>query len=337
MVLSAAVTVGALVGGLWARSAVAQSYGIDLRNTLMPASGGMAGTSVAAPQDMLSAINANPASLSQYRGTHFTFGGAFVEPTVRMTQTRALPALGVEPYSAVSTTPAAIAPNIGASYEVPGMPLPTTFGIALIGAAGGAANFLAEPASNGTSSSLDILQFAPAVSLELTDDLSVGGTLFLGECMLSGPFVGVSAMNSAYALRCDLGVNYRLRDTTRIGGYYQSTQAFRLQDHLRPFGGSQVYDTNVGLPQQVGIGISDESLLDGRLLLAADALYFDWDSAAMLNAFFNAQWALQAGMQYQVNDRLKARLGYSYAGNPVGNADAPRVGGVPVPGGRGCC
>ena len=32
-----------------------QSYGVDLRNTLMPASGGMAGTSVAAPQDCVSA------------------------------------------------------------------------------------------------------------------------------------------------------------------------------------------------------------------------------------------------------------------------------------------
>jgi hypothetical protein len=34
----------------------AQTYGIDMRNTLMPASGGMAGTSVAAPQDFISAI-----------------------------------------------------------------------------------------------------------------------------------------------------------------------------------------------------------------------------------------------------------------------------------------
>ena len=59
-----------------AAPAHAQLYGIDFRNTLMPASGGMAGTSVAAPQDFLSAINGNAAALAQFEGTHFTIAGA---------------------------------------------------------------------------------------------------------------------------------------------------------------------------------------------------------------------------------------------------------------------
>ncbi|MFZ4733751.1 MAG: hypothetical protein ACOYK7_14525, partial [Pirellulales bacterium] len=87
-----------------------QSYGIDLRNTLMPASGGMAGTSVAAPQDFLSAINANPAALTQYEGTHFTIGGGFIEATANLTQTAPVPLLGVQPFSAKSSTPGAIVP-----------------------------------------------------------------------------------------------------------------------------------------------------------------------------------------------------------------------------------
>ncbi|MFM7244960.1 MAG: hypothetical protein ACKO40_12425, partial [Planctomycetaceae bacterium] len=86
-------------------SATAQTYGIDFRNTLMPASGGMAGTSVAAPQDFLSAINANPAALTQYEGTHFTICGAFAEATVNLEQKAAAPLLGVAPFSAKSSTP----------------------------------------------------------------------------------------------------------------------------------------------------------------------------------------------------------------------------------------
>ena len=39
----------------------AQTFGLELHNTLMPASGGMAGTSLSRPQDLQSAINANPA------------------------------------------------------------------------------------------------------------------------------------------------------------------------------------------------------------------------------------------------------------------------------------
>ena len=42
----------------------AQSFGIELHNSLMPASGGMAGASLTRPQDLQSAINGNPATLT---------------------------------------------------------------------------------------------------------------------------------------------------------------------------------------------------------------------------------------------------------------------------------
>ena len=43
-------------------------------------------------------------------------------------------------------------------------------------------------------------------------------------------------------------------------------------------------DVDIGLPQTVGLGISNESLMDGRLLLAADALFLDWSSAALFQS-----------------------------------------------------
>ena len=55
-------------------AAYGQSFGVELHNTLMPASGGMGGASVARPQDLTSAINANPATLTQFQGTQFMFG-----------------------------------------------------------------------------------------------------------------------------------------------------------------------------------------------------------------------------------------------------------------------
>jgi hypothetical protein len=45
-----------------------QSFGVELQNTLMSASGGMGVVSIARLQDLTSAMNANPASLSQFRG-----------------------------------------------------------------------------------------------------------------------------------------------------------------------------------------------------------------------------------------------------------------------------
>src|SRR5262245_36002562 len=79
-----------------------QSYGVEMNNTLMPASGGMAGASNALPQDHLSAINGNPATLTQFPGTHFTFGGAWAEATYNIDQLAPLPLVGVQPYSAKS-------------------------------------------------------------------------------------------------------------------------------------------------------------------------------------------------------------------------------------------
>ena len=53
-----------------------QGYGSDLQNIMAPASGGMAGVSVARPQDVPSAIFGNPATLAQFEGTQFTSAAA---------------------------------------------------------------------------------------------------------------------------------------------------------------------------------------------------------------------------------------------------------------------
>ncbi|MEE2936612.1 MAG: hypothetical protein VYA84_11520 [Planctomycetota bacterium] len=54
----------------------AQAVGILLQNNLMPASGGMGVASIARPQDVQSALEANPATLSQRKGTQFSLSGS---------------------------------------------------------------------------------------------------------------------------------------------------------------------------------------------------------------------------------------------------------------------
>lgn len=330
LILRLAAVLGLSVAAL---PAPAQTYGIDFRNTLMPASGGMAGTSVAAPQDFVSAINGNAAALTQYEGTHFTIGGAFVGPTARLSQADPLPLLGVQPFSQKSGTPGAIVPAIGVSQELDGFALPTTVGLAVLGAAGGGSSYIQAPASNGTSSYLLFLEFAPSVAVALTERLSVGGTLFVGDGYASGPFVGVSNMTNAYALRGGVGVDYLVGDDTRLGAYYQSTQAFRFPNEAILFGQSRPIGVDMGLPQTVGLGISNESLLDGKLLLAADALFLDWDSAALFKSIYKPQWVMQLGAQYRMTDKLKLRAGYALAENPIDHGFGTSIGPIQVPGG----
>ena len=114
-----------------ARSAHAQSFGVEVFNNLMPASGGMAGASIATPQDLQSAINGNPATLTQYRGTQFGLGGAWIEPTYNLSVAPpGLPFVG--PFDAKSDAQGIAAPNIGVTQDFSAWGLPVTMGLGLM-------------------------------------------------------------------------------------------------------------------------------------------------------------------------------------------------------------
>jgi len=324
-----ALAVCTLVGEV----ARAQSYGVELNNTLMPASGGMGGTSVARPQDFLSGINANAATLTQYRGTQFTLAGTFAGSTYDIDQSGAVPLLGVTPFSAKSGTPGTVIPNIGVSQELSAYGLPVTVGLALVGSAGAGTSFLKNPQSNGTSSYLLVLDFAPSAAIKLTDQLSIGATMFVGDGYLSGPFVGVSSMTNAFALRAGVGASYELTEATSLGFYWQSKQRFNFRDAVVLYNTTTPVDVSLALPDQFGLGIANNRLLGGRLLLAADVLYLQWKSAELFQSIYRNQWVMQLGTQYSVTPRTKLRAGYALAQNPLDADVGTSVSGIPVPGG----
>ena len=64
-----------------------QAFGVELQASTLPASGGMGGAGIARPQDLQTTLALNPATLSQFKGTQFSFGGAWVEPTINLETT----------------------------------------------------------------------------------------------------------------------------------------------------------------------------------------------------------------------------------------------------------
>ena len=311
----------------------AQPYGVSGGNNLMPASGGMGGTSVARPQDFLSAINFNPAALTQYEGTQFTLAGTWAEPTFNLDQRVALPPpLNVGAFSAKSSTPGILAPNIGMFQQVEVGGRDMHLGLALISASGLGTSFLHVPEANGTSSYLLCLEVAPSVGFQLTDDLAVGAGVFLGTAFLEGPFIARSAMQNDYALRANVGVDYDLSDETNVGFYWKTRQNFTFHNREILIPRTRGIDVKLGLPEQFGIGVANSSMVDGRLLFAADVLYFMWDTAEFWKNQYRNQWILQLGMQFEVNDHLKIRAGYDFAENPIddnigttGNTNADNI------------
>lgn len=318
----------------------AQSYGPQLGNTLMPASGGMAGTSIARPQDLTSAINANPATLTQFHGTQFLVGGAWAEATFNLNQTGnvGLPNSPIiTPFSAKSQTPGSAVPSVGVTQELSAYGLPVTLGMGLFGASGAGTDFRSVAESNGTSTFLTVLEFAPSAAVRVTERFSVGATMFIGNGFLDGPFVGDGAMTSAYALRGGVGMSYALTEATSLGAYYQSVQRFRFKDEVRLLLLDGTFDitrdVHLSMPQTVGLGIANTSLMDGKLLLATDVLFLDWSSASLFRNIYRPQWVLQVGTQYSLNPRTRLRMGYAFAENPIDSSVGTSVGGISVPGG----
>jgi long-chain fatty acid transport protein len=318
---------------VFGNTANGQSFGVELHNTLMPASGGMGGASTARPQDLTSAINANPATLTQFQGTQFLFGGAWAEPTYNVEHDGGvLPGIGT--YSAKSGTPGAAGGNIGVTQDFSALGLPATLGIGFISSAGGGADFRDVAASNGTSSQLVVLEITNGVGVQMNDRLSAGASISLGTAFYDGLFVGQSAMVPDYALRGNVGFAYDLAPSTTLGFYYQTKQNFTFDDAIRLELAPGVFDpitrdVKMSLPDNLVLGIANSSLMDGQLLLAFDVIYKQWDNADLFEAVYDNQWVFQAGAQYS-SGRKRLRLGYVFAEDPLQSNVGISAGGVTV-------
>lgn len=317
------------------QTAVGQTFGIELHNNVMPASGGMAGTSLTQPQDFLSAINGNPATLAQYKGTQFTFSGAWIEPTINITQNTPLPLVGVTPFSGKSQAPGTALGNIGVVQDLGFLGIDGTMGIGFLGNAGLASDYRQFVPSNGTQLTYLALDIASGVGVNVTERLSFGGTFFLGTSYLDGPFNNTSSVQVDYGVRGSAGFNYELGRGTSIGGYWQSKKRFTFEDFFRTATGA-FGPLTLEHPENIGVGIANRCLMNGRLLVAADVLWKRYSDAALLQSLFKDQLAVQFGAQYVVGPRMKLRAGYAWNENPMLETvpgfifDFVPIGGIPA-------
>ena len=333
-IIVAAIAIAACIG--FTSPIRAQSLGVELHNSLMPASGGMGGVSIARPQDLTSAVNANPATLTQFQGTQFTFGGGWAEPTFNLTQTSNIPIVGpnplVEPFSAKSTAPGVPVGNIGLTQDLSELGLPVTLGMGFVTSAGAMIDFRQVPESHGTNAGLAIFNMPAMVGVDITERFSLGAGVGFGIAFFDGPFVGVGGMTPDYALRGTAGANYRLGDATTFGAYYQTQQSYRFDNaFLLSLQNSTPLDVNMDLPENIGIGVANSSLLDGALLLGIDVIYKLYNEAALFNNIYDNQLAVQVGSQYTIG-RVKLRAGYVWAENPIDQTPGPNLGGIIQPG-----
>jgi long-chain fatty acid transport protein len=326
--------------------AIAQSFGAELHATMMPASGGMAGVSIARPQDLQGALVNNPATLTQFKGTQFSFGSGWAEPTVNIDNNATLPVAGIVPFADKSGAPGAALGNIGVTQDYSAFDLPVTVGLSMLAGSGLGIDFRdsvgdgGEPkASNGTSALLQALDIGVGAGVQLTERMSVGAEMVVTAAILDGPFVGIGAAVPAYGLRGNFGVTYELGDHTTLGFTWLTRQSFQFQNAiLLEIGGppapvfSTALDIELDRPETFGWGIANDRLMDGRLLLASDILYKKYSEADLYSALWEDQFVLQVGAQYSATHKIRLRMGYAYAENIMRDLPGTTVGGILPPG-----
>ena len=316
------------------QKAVAQALGIELHSTMNPASGGMGGVSVARPQDVQSAFTGNPATLAQFKGTQFGFGGGWVEPTIKVDNDASLPLAGVDPFEAKSTQPGVGLGNIGVTQDFTAFNLPVTWGAGLLAGSGLGVKYITAPESNGSIASLVALNIATGMGVQVTERLAVGAQMYVTTATLDGPFSGLSASTPAYGLRGLFGATYDVGDHTTLGFYWMTRQNLHFDDIVRLQVGNiftSVQDLSIDAPETFGWGIANNSLMDGRLLLASDILYKKYSDADFFRAIWDDMFVLKTGLQFELTRKIRVRLGYTYAENIMLDNPGPSAGGIVPP------
>ncbi|MCC6202751.1 MAG: outer membrane protein transport protein [Gammaproteobacteria bacterium] len=310
-----------LAAALGAERAIAGPYGYDIHNTLMPASGAMAGTSLASPQDAPSAVFGNPATLTQFPGTQFSFGATFYQPVVEVTHDGSVTGAA---FSARSGTDVFPVPNVAVTQDLNGLGLPATLGLGLTVVSGIGAEFKDEPRSLGASAELVVLGVNMGAGFRVADGTSLGATMTISYASLDAGLTSAAALVHDIGVRGTIGASQDLGESSRLGVFYQTELTHNFDNLFQvrvDTSGLPVFtDQTVSQPANLGIGLANSSLLDGRLLLSADLLYKLWSDSAFWQDVYHNQLAFSLGAQL-TRGPWRWRLGYGWAEDP--NRDVP--------------
>jgi long-chain fatty acid transport protein len=286
-----------------------------------PISRSMGGVGIAAPQDAISAIFANPAAMcfgAYCPGSEFNFAGTLFRP-----KPEAKVSAGGVTASTDSDDKVYAIPAIGLSVPIPVAPQIWRFGLAAYGVSGlgvdyrdteldrPVAAFGGNPLAAGTTTQLQIMKFAPGVAFQPTDRLSLGLALHIDYSSLD--LGDGSTFNYGYGYQ--LGILYRLTDVISLGASYISPQKVKYENVLAKQNGYSA-DLELESPQQLGVGVAF-TLFD-KLLIEGDVKWLNWSDAQGYDEFdWDDQWVYALGAQYEVLPKLFLRAGCNYGSNPV--------------------
>ena len=300
----------ASLGGL-ASLPVYANYGSMLTGN-GPSSNGIAGTSIAFPQDTTAAAD-NPAGMA-FVGSRLDVFGLLVVGAGDVTSGSTANHL----YSRIIKP----APGLGANWDISPQ---WTAGVAVYGAGIGTyygGPIAPVPGASKASSSLLVVNTAPTVTYKPLPNLAIGASAIFGLQQFrvnglvgTGPTgaVGVPSHGTAYAtgVGAGIGVLWKPLPWLDIGASYYTKTWFTPLSGYR----DDVLANSTGrlnMPSRYGVGIALHPI--NRVTLALDYLKIKWSSADGYNDATSFGWhdqnVLRFGVAYDVSDKLTVRAGF---------------------------
>lgn len=315
-----------VITALFVPMAQAANYGTDLNNTMLPATGGMGGASVARTVEGAAAVFGNPATLTQYNeGTTFSFGATFYKPKVH------------DKHNGGDTGVAWSGDSAATDYLIPTIAITQAFspslvaGLGLTAQSGIGSDFRGKAGSMNPDSELLVFMANVGLGYKLSDNLSLGAMATIGNGYLQMGLSSNAASAHGFGVRGTVGAKYDM-GATSLGAYYRSPLKIKYDDFvdnggpIAP-GKGNFWSINVEQPQEFAVGLANNSLMGGNLLLNADVIYKDWSSADLYKDIFRDQTVFALGAQLTTG-AAKWRVGYSHARDPIKRNVDSSIGGA---------
>lgn len=308
---------------------------------------GMGGAVVAAPDDPLSASISNPAGLAL-----MTPQAAFSAEIFNPTRKTNLGFGEIGSHTNIYGVPAIgwVAPAFGDGIVFGGGVYGTSgLGVNYIQTG------LPQGSYAQAFSSINFMQLAPSIAMKVNHHLAVGATLNVAaeqasfqQTMSGFPFgpngpavpggLNLSSPSWAYGVGFTLGALYQVNDMVTLGFTYKSPiwftpltwQAGTQNGPGGATGPAGQYSGRLNYPQQVALGLAihptkqwlisvEGQWINWRNTLNTFQIYGPWNGqgSVSLGTHWSNQWVANIGTQYDVNNWLQVRAGYTYGSNPI--------------------
>lgn len=278
---------------------------------------GMAGASVAAPQDSGTIIT-NPAGLSLLgmEDVRFDMGFGFLNPPRK--------ANGEESDSNLYLIPSgAVAFKIDDELS---------FGVGMAGLSGMGVDFediAPLPGNQNVVTTKQFYRIAPGFSYQMSKEMALGAALNINYQSLA---IDNEQMHlpqkQVYGFGITLGLIYKLSDTMQLGASYVSKQSMSAFEWNTTAGD---YSMTMDAPQTVTVGLAYQPG-DG-LLIEADIKHIAFSDVldkvdfktpagpSAMNFGWEDQVVIALGVQKKISDKTTLRAGFNHGKSPIGEED----------------